>query len=153
MTCCGQRMVMTMPDVMTPEQRHRCMQHIRGKETKPEVLARKWLFHHGIRYRKNDKKLPGTPDIVIPNGKVVVFVNGCFWHGHTGCKDFVIPKTRTDWWINKITTTQHRDKEKSTLLEEAGWKVIILWECEVKRNFETRMEEILSDIIARRRCM
>ena len=139
-----------MADVLTPDQRHYCMQRIRGKETKPEVLVRKWLFHHGIRYRKNDKSLPGTPDIVIPNGRIVLFINGCFWHGHFGCKDFVVPKTRTEWWMEKINGTKERDNRKAELLTEQGWYVYTIWECSIKRDFEATMEELLKCIYQRR---
>lgn len=137
-----------MADVMTPEQRKRCMSLIRSRETKPEVAVRKWLYAHGIRYRKNDRKLPGTPDIVIPNGRIAVFVNGCFWHGHEGCRYFVVPKTRTEWWINKIAATRERDKNKAAELEGMQWTVVTVWECELKQAFDSTMENLLSIIMS-----
>lgn len=139
-----------MADVMTPGQRKRCMSRIHSKETKPEVSVRKWLYAHGIRYRKNDRRLPGTPDIVIPNGRLVIFVNGCFWHGHKGCKYFVIPKTRTEWWIKKITATQKRDQNKTAELEKLQWTVVTVWECELKQAFDATMENLLSTIMSAR---
>ena len=91
-----------MPDVMTPQQRHDCMSHIRSKNTKPEQLVRQALWHKGFRYRLHVKDLPGKPDIVLPKYKTAIFINGCFWHGHKGCKDFVIPKSNTAFWLEKI---------------------------------------------------
>jgi DNA mismatch endonuclease (patch repair protein) len=108
------------------------MSMIKGKNTKPEIMVRKFLFQNGFRYRINYSKLPGKPDIVLPKYKTVIFVNGCFWHGHNGCKYFVIPKTRTDWWLEKINGTIERDKKKISELETLGWKVLTIWECELK---------------------
>ena len=108
------------------------MSCIKGKNTKPEEIVRKYLFSQGFRYRKNDKRLPGTPDIVLPKHKTVIFVNGCFWHGHQGCRYFVVPKTNTEFWMNKIDTTRIRDQKKMSELETMGWKVIVIWECELK---------------------
>ncbi len=108
------------------------MSRIKGKDTKPEMMVRKYLFAKGFRYRLHVKGLPGKPDIVLPKYKTVIFVNGCFWHGHKGCRYFTLPKTNTEWWLNKIKDTQHRDKEKEIALNTAGWRVIIVWECELK---------------------
>ncbi len=108
------------------------MSCIKGKNTKPEEIVRKYLFSQGFRYRKNDKRLPGTPDIVLPKYRTVIFVNGCFWHGHQGCRYFVVPKTNTDFWMNKIDTNRIRDQKKISELEAMGWKVIVIWECELK---------------------
>ena len=108
------------------------MSCIKGKNTKPEEIVRKYLFSQGFRYRKNDKRLPGTPDIVLPKYKTVIFVNGCFWHGHQGCRYFVVPKTNTEFWMNKIDTNRIRDQKKMSELETMGWKVIVIWECELK---------------------
>lgn len=110
------------------------MSRIKGKNTKPEMLVRKFLFANGYRYRLNVKTLPGKPDIVLPKYKTVIFINGCFWHGHEGCRYFVIPKTRTEWWIEKITGTQKRDREAENQLNALGWKVIVVWECELKKD-------------------
>ena len=108
------------------------MSCIKGKNTKPEEIVRKYLFSQGFRYRKNDKRLPGTPDIVLPKHKTVIFVNGCFWHGHQGCRYFVVPKTNTEFWMNKIDTNRIRDQKKMSELETMGWKVIVTWECELQ---------------------
>jgi len=105
------------------------MSHIRSKNTKPEVLVRKELFRRGYRYRINVSKLPGKPDIVLPKYKTVIFVNGCFWHGHEGCKYFVLPKSNATFWENKIRSNQKRDRGVIKMLQEAGWNVITIWEC------------------------
>lgn len=110
------------------------MSRIKGKNTKPEMLVRRFLFANGFRYRLNVKTLPGKPDIVLPKYKTVIFINGCFWHGHKGCKYFVVPKTRTEWWLNKIKDTQKRDREAEIQLNTLGWKVITLWECQLKNK-------------------
>ena len=119
-------------DVHDKKTRSYNMSCIKGKNTKPEEIVRKYLFSQGFRYRKNDKRLPGTPDIVLPKYRTVIFVNGCFWHGHQGCRYFVVPKTNTDFWMNKIDTNRIRDQKKISELEAMGWKVIVIWECELK---------------------
>jgi DNA mismatch endonuclease (patch repair protein) len=119
-------------DVHEPEVRSYNMSQIKGKDTKPEMLVRKFLFSKGFRYRLHAKNLPGKPDIVLPKYKTVIFVHGCFWHGHEGCKYFVVPKTRTDWWLNKINTNRTNDERSNSLLGKETWKIIILWECELK---------------------
>lgn len=119
------------------------MSMIRGKNTKPEELVRKYLFSQGFRYRKNDKRLPGCPDIVLPKYNTVIFVNGCFWHMHEGCKYFVWPKTRVDFWTNKITVNHLRDKRNYMKLSECGWRIIVIWECELK---PTVREEALKQL-------
>ena len=121
-------------DVHDKETRSYNMSCIKGKNTKPEEIVRKYLFSQGFRYRKNDKRLPGTPDIVLPKYKTVIFVNGCFWHGHEGCRYFVVPKTNTEFWVNKIETNKQRDIRKINDLQALGWKVIIVWECELKKH-------------------
>ena len=121
-----------MADVHTPEKRSYNMSRIRNKNTKPEEIVRKYLFSHGFRYRKNDNRLPGKPDIVLPKYKTVIFVNGCFWHGHDGCKYFVWPKNNADFWKAKIQSNIERDKTTCFLLEELGWRVVLIWECELK---------------------
>lgn len=120
------------------------MSCIKGKNTKPEEIVRKYLFSQGFRYRKNDKRLPGTPDIVLPKYKTVIFVNGCFWHGHQGCRYFVVPKTNTEFWMNKIDTNRIRDQKKISELEAMGWKVIVIWECELKTG---KREDTLSSLV------
>ncbi|MCD4664166.1 MAG: DNA mismatch endonuclease Vsr [Bacteroidales bacterium] len=121
-----------MADVHDKKTRSFNMSMIKGKGTKPEIIVRKFLFKNGFRYRLNYSKLPGKPDIVLPKYKIVIFVNGCFWHGHEGCKYFVVPKTRTEWWLNKINETKMRDIKKHQVLEELGWNVITIWECQLK---------------------
>ena len=121
-----------MTDVHNKETRSFNMSRIKGKNTKPELLVRKFLFANGFRYRLHDPKLPGKPDIVLPKYKTVIFVNGCFWHGHKGCPYFVLPKTRTEWWMEKIKGTRMRDKAAEVALNVKGWRVITLWECQLK---------------------
>lgn len=123
-----------MADVYSKEIRSFNMSRIKGKNTKPEMLVRKYLFSQGLRYRLYSKKLPGKPDIVLPKYKTVIFINGCFWHGHEGCRYFVIPKTRTDFWVNKININVQNDRIVSQLLEGMGWRVITVWECELKKD-------------------
>ena len=136
-----------MPDVMTPQQRHLCMSHIRSKDTKPEQLVRQALWHKGFRYRLHVKDLPGKPDIVLPKYKTAIFVNGCFWHGHKGCKDFVIPKSNTSFWLGKIGKNKNRDEQNITALISAGWKVITIWECELKKPvIEATLSELLQTL-------
>lgn len=110
------------------------MSQIKSRNTKPEEIVRKYLFAHGFRYRKNDKRLPGTLDIVLPKYKTVIFVNGCFWHGHNKCRDFVVPKTNTEFWINKINNNIERDTKNFKNLKMLGWNIIIIWECELKKD-------------------
>ena len=124
-------------DVHSKETRSYNMSRIRGKDTKPEELVRKYLFSQGFRYRKNDKRYPGTPDIVLPKYKTVIFINGCFWHGHSGCKYFVIPKSNTEFWKNKIATNIARDDEKIAQLRSMNWNVITVWECTLKPKQRT----------------
>lgn len=131
-------------DVHDKETRSYNMSRIKGKNTKPEELVRKFLFSQGFRYRKNDARLPGTPDIVLPKYKTVIFVNGCFWHGHINCKYFVVPKTNTEFWLNKIETNRQRDARKISELQSLGWRVIVLWECQLKKNV---VDETLQSLV------
>ena len=119
-------------DKISLEQRSYNMSLIHGKDTKPEILVRKYLFGRGLRFRKNDKRLPGHPDIVFPKYKTVVFVHGCFWHGHESCKYFVMPKSNVEFWENKIHTNIERDAAISEKLTELGWTVLVVWECDLK---------------------
>lgn len=121
-----------MVDVLSKEQRHKCMSHIRYRNTKPEILVRKYLFAQGFRYRKNVRTLPGTPDIVLPKYKTIIFVNGCFWHGHIGCKYARLPETNAEFWKQKIEANQKRDIKEQCQLRDSGWNVIQIWECELK---------------------
>jgi DNA mismatch endonuclease (patch repair protein) len=120
-----------MADVVDPATRSRMMAGIRGKDTKPELLLRKALHARGFRYRLGGAKLPGRPDLVLPRHSAVVFVHGCFWHGH-GCRYFKWPKTRTDWWRAKIDGNRERDGRNRQALLDAGWRVGIVWECAMR---------------------
>lgn len=124
------------------------MSRIRSKDTKPEMLVRKYLFSAGFRYKLHDKKLPGKPDIVLRKYKTVIFIHGCFWHGHEGCRYFVVPKTRTDWWLEKIGRNKINDQKSVGMLRDMGWRVINIWECEFKKSefFELRKAELLKEI-------
>lgn len=134
-----------MPDRMTPEQRHDCMASIHSENTRPEQAVRRELWHRGYRFRKCVRTLPGTPDIVLPKYRTCIFVNGCFWHGHKGCSKFVMPKTRTEFWANKIARNQERDLVNIQRLESIGWSAITVWECELgKSSIENTMEKIES---------
>ena len=159
-----------MTDTMTAEQRHRCMSHIRSKDTKPELKVRRWLWHHGYRYRLNVKSVPGKPDIVMRPYRTAIFVNGCFWHGHNVqfstaliensklksekaanpgaaliensacCK---IPQSNREFWVAKIKRNQERDQRNYQLLQENGWQVIVVWECQLTSNqIEHTMREV-----------
>lgn len=137
-----------MADVMTPEQRSRCMAAVKGKNTKPEMIVRKYLFSRGLCFRVQVRKLPGNPDIVLPKYKTVIFVNGCFWHGHEGCKYFRLPKSNVEFWKEKIERNIERDKESMQALLDLGWKVIRVWECELrnKANREETLNKIYNSI-------
>ena len=164
-----------MTDTMTPEQRHRCMSHIRSKATRPELLVRRWLWGHGYRYRLNVKSVPGKPDIVLRPYRTAIFVNGCFWHGHQvgnsteprsgnnlqDLQDFAsaereqenedlpnspcckIPQTNRSFWLEKIRRNQERDQRNYRLLQDNGWQVIVVWECQLKpATLEHTMREV-----------
>ena len=120
------------------------MSRIKGKDTKPEILVRKFLHAHGYRYRLHVKDLPGKPDIVLPKYKTVIFVHGCFWHGHEGCKYFTIPKTKPEWWENKINTNKSNDKKAYELLKKSGWNILTIWTCELKpKKIESSLNKLL----------
>lgn len=123
------------------------MSHIRSKNTKPEEIVRKYLFSRGLRYRKNVKTLPGCPDIVLPKYKTVVFVNGCFWHKHD-CGRFVWPKSNQEYWAKKIQRNIERDATSYAELSELGWQVLIIWECELKKDIRAQSLESLFDSIS-----
>ena len=149
-----------MTDTMTPEQRHKCMSQIHSKGTKPEMKVRRWLWSHGYRYRLNVKSVPGKPDIVMRPYRTAIFVNGCFWHGHgltpspsptrEGSEYFVgnstcckIPTTNREFWVNKIRRNQERDQQNYNVLYKNGWRVIVIWECQLKANkLEHTMREV-----------
>jgi DNA mismatch endonuclease (patch repair protein) len=121
-----------MADVHDKKTRSYNMSQIKAKDTKPELIVRKFLFSNGFRYRLHDKKLPGKPDIVLPKYRTVIFINGCFWHGHENCRFFVTPKTNTEWWLNKINTNKVKDKQSLFQLRKDKWKCINLFECQLK---------------------
>lgn len=123
-----------MSDTLSPDQRHRNMVAIRSASTKPELKLRHALWRLGFRYKVIDRSLPGSPDIVLPKYRSVIFVHGCFWHGHKGCKNYTVPKTNTDFWVAKVARNQERDQEVWRQLEAKGWSVIIVWECELKKS-------------------
>ena len=131
-----------MTDCHTPAQRHSNMAAIHSASTKPELCLRNVLWLHGFRYRVNVKRLPGSPDIVLPKYRTVIFVHGCFWHGHNDCKNASTPKTNTEFWKAKITRNQEHDQEVWRQLEAKGWSVIIVWECQLKKA-------VLDETIAR----
>ena len=131
-----------MADNLSSEDRRKNMSHIRSKNSKPEELVRKYLFAHGFRYRKNVAKLPGKPDIVLPKYRTVIFVNGCFWHKHD-CPRFVWPASNTEYWTKKILGNVERDLANHKLLEDAGWKVLTVWECELKKDRAEYTLEVL----------
>ena len=136
-----------MADVLTPKQRSYNMSQIHGKDTKPEELVRKFLFSQGFRYRTNDARLPGKPDIVLPKYKTVIFVNGCFWHKHEECKYFVWPKNNAVFWKEKITGNVVRDQENYEKLRNLGWRIITIWECELKpHNRESTLNRVQSEL-------
>ena len=130
-------------DKLTKEQRHRCMSAIKGKNTKPELLVRKFLFSRGFRYRLNHPRLPGHPDLVLRKYRTVIFVNGCFWHGHKGCKYYVLPKTNVAFWRNKIERNRNRDLEDRQKLASMGWHCITVWVCQLKPKVRQQTLEAL----------
>ncbi|WP_295936178.1 very short patch repair endonuclease [uncultured Alistipes sp.] len=136
-------------DIWDKEGRSKMMSKIRSTNTKPEIKLRKFLFSEGFRYRINDKKLPGKPDIVLAKYKTVIFVHGCFWHEHKGCRRSHIPKSNEQYWIDKIAGNVKRDKARIKELQDSGWNVLIAWECEInnKGKFEALKISILQQII------
>lgn len=136
-----------MTDVHSKAIRSYNMSKIKGKDTKPELLVRRFLHKNGFRYRIHVKDLPGKPDIVLPKYKSVVFIHGCFWHGHKDCKYYVIPKTRTEWWLNKINGNIEKDYSVNKQLAVKGWKVIEIWECQLNRRLRDQtLALLLSDL-------
>ena len=137
-----------MSDTLTPDQRHRNMVAIHSASTGPELRLRRALWRQGFRYRVNDKRLPGRPDIVLPKYRTVVFVHGCFWHGHKDCRYYTVPKTNTEFWVAKVARNQERDQEVWRKLEAKGWSVIIVWECQLKKsNFGETINRVAAEIV------
>jgi len=135
-------------DIWNKEKRSEVMSKIRSKNTKPEMALRKALFARGFRYRVNDTKLPGKPDIVLPKYKTVIFLHGCFWHRHEGCKYAYTPKTNTEFWVEKITSNKERDKLNLQKLTALGWNVITVWECEIRHEHKHDITPLINRIIA-----
>ena len=136
-----------MVDKVSKEVRSYNMSRIRSKDTKPEILVRSYLFSKGLRFRKNDKRYPGSPDILLPKYNTIVFVHGCFWHLHDGCKYARIPKSNVEYWENKLYRNRERHKRNLKELEEMGWKVITVWECQLKKDKrEQTLEELYAQI-------
>lgn len=135
-----------MADTLSPEKRSWNMSRIRGKDTSIEVKVRKYLFSKGFRFRKNDKRLPGKPDVVLPKYHTVIFVHGCFWHRHPGCKDAATPKTRTEFWLDKFEKNITNDRIHREALEAAGWKVITLWECDINKRSDETMDRVVREL-------
>ncbi len=138
-----------MTDVHDPKTRSYNMSRIRSKDTKPEMLVRKYLFAQGFRYRLHDKNLPGKPDLVFPKYKTVLFINGCFWHGHEGCKYYVVPQTNKDRWTEKIRKNKANDEKSYSKLKELGYKIIVVWECELKSTKKEATLNALTNLLAR----
>ena len=138
-----------MADVHEPETRSYNMSQISGKDTKPEMIVRKFLHANGFRYRLHVKELPGKPDLVLPKYNTVIFVHGCFWHAHEGCKYFNIPQSRTEWWSEKLYGNKERDEKNIENLKESGWKVIVVWECELKSDKKKTLVKLIENLISR----
>ena len=132
-----------MVDKFSKETRSYIMSKIRGKDTKPEIIVRSYLFSKGLRFRKNDKRYPGSPDVVLPKYKTIVFVHGCFWHRHEGCKYATMPKSNVKYWENKFYKNKERDERNQKELEAMGWKVITVWECQLKKD---KLEQTLDEL-------
>ncbi len=138
-----------MADSLSPEKRSWNMSRVHNADTSIEVKVRKFLFSKGFRFRKNDKRYPGKPDVVLPKYKTVIFVHGCFWHRHEGCKDTTTPKTRTGFWEEKFRKNVENDKLHMELLNNDGWNVIVIWECEIEKDFDNTMNRVVRQILER----
>lgn len=133
-----------MADNRSPEVRSWNMSQVKSQDTSIEIKVRSYLFRNGFRFRKNVKKLPGKPDIVLPKYRTIIFIHGCFWHRHAGCKDATTPKTRTEFWQQKFDRNVANDRLHIKQLEEMGWHVIVLWECQINKDIETTMENTIT---------
>ena len=134
---------------MTREQRHYCMSRIRGKDTRPEMVVRRWLHSEGFRYSLHSRRLPGCPDLVLRRYHTVIFINGCFWHGHPGCDMFRMPRSNVEFWQEKIRRNKERDAQEVAALEALGWNVIVVWECELSRRARDLTLRNLVDAVRR----
>jgi DNA mismatch endonuclease Vsr len=133
-----------MADVHDKSTRSYNMSQIKGKNTKPEMIVRRFLHAQGFRYRLHDQRLPGKPDLVLPKYKTAIFIHGCYWHKHEGCRYFVVPKTRTEWWMNKINRNVINDLKAADALKRSGWNIYIIWECELKKG---KIEQTLKRLL------
>lgn len=131
-----------MADIVSPEKRSDMMSGIRGKDTKPEIIVRRLLHRLGYRFRLHRKDLPGKPDIVLPKWRTAIFVNGCYWHGHEACHLFRLPKSRTEFWTNKIEGNRARDQRSYAALQDSGWKTVVIWECAVSKKLSLSDEQL-----------
>ena len=132
---------------MTAQQRHECMSNIHSKDTRPEQVVRRELWHRGYRFRKCVRTLPGTPDIVLPKYRTCIFVNGCFWHGHKGCKYYTTPSTNVEFWVEKVSKNKERDALNNQRLESLSWSIITIWECKLKsKAIDATMARVISEL-------
>lgn len=138
-----------MTDRISKKKRSWNMSRIRSKDTKPEIKVRSYLFKLGFRFRKNVQKLPGKPDIVLPKYSTVIFINGCFWHHHQGCRYAYIPKTRTKFWLDKFSKNLENDKKNKVILQQLGWNVVVIWECMLKNDFNKTMSTVVDQIVSK----
>lgn len=136
-----------MTDVHNKATRSYNMSRIKGKDTKPEMLVRRFLFAQGFRYRLHVKTLPGKPDIVLPKYKTVIFIHGCFFHGHEDCRYFKVPATRTEWWLDKIEGNKKRDREVVKKLNLLGWRIVTIWTCELKKSKGETLQRLIESVI------
>lgn len=137
-----------MVDVVTPEVRSKMMASIRGRDTKPEMIVRRYLHGLGFRYRLSPRNMPGKPDLVLPRYKAVVFVHGCFWHGHGGCRYAAVPATRTEFWMTKISANKRRDNASEERLLANGWRVAVVWECALKSNQSNALQRTADFVVS-----
>lgn len=137
-----------MADIFSKIKRSEVMSKVTAKDTRPEVKVRKFLFSKGFRYRKNDKRFPGKPDIILPKYKTAIFVHGCFWHHHDNCRAAALPQTNCEFWKDKMETNVKRDRKNQKDLKELGWKIIIIWQCQIKNRelFEKTMKKVIKKI-------
>lgn len=136
-----------MADKLTPSKRSWNMSRIRGKDTKIEVKVRHYLFSQGFRYRKNVTDMPGKPDIVLPRYRTVIFIHGCYWHRHEGCRNCSTPSTNQAFWLQKFEKNVENDLKHKKQLETAGWKVLVLWECQIEKDFDSLMEKLVKELL------
>lgn len=138
-----------MTDLVSPEKRSQIMSGIRSRNTQPEMIVRSWLHRHGFRYRLHRKDLPGKPDLVLPKWKTVILINGCFFHHHEGCSLAYVPKTRTEWWMEKFRKNKERDTRNIAELKSLGWQVLVIWECQVRDGkYKTLLQDHFQKVLS-----